>query len=72
MTSRTPSRMNGIRKAAILMAVMGEEAASTVYKNLSEKRSGGCYPRTCGVGKSSCGGRARCFGGVDELGSLPH
>jgi len=37
MTSRALSRMNGIRKAAILVAVMGEEAASTVYKHLSEK-----------------------------------
>jgi len=36
MTSRAPSRMNGVRKAAILMAIMGEEAASAVYRNLSE------------------------------------
>jgi flagellar motor switch protein FliG len=36
-TAATPSRMNGVRKAAILMAVMGEEAASTIYKTLSEK-----------------------------------
>ena len=32
-----PSRMTGVRKAAILMAVMGEEAASAIYKTLSEK-----------------------------------
>lgn len=37
MTSRAASRMNGIRKAAILVAVMGEEAASAVYRHLSEK-----------------------------------
>lgn len=37
MTSRAPSRMNGIRKAAILLAVMGEEAASAVFRHLSEK-----------------------------------
>jgi flagellar motor switch protein FliG len=29
--------MNGVRKAAILLAVMGEEAASTIYQTLSEK-----------------------------------
>jgi flagellar motor switch protein FliG len=32
-----PTRMNGVRKAAILMALMGEEAASAVYRSLSEK-----------------------------------
>jgi flagellar motor switch protein FliG len=32
-----PSQMNGVRKAAILMAVMGEEAASAIYRTLSEK-----------------------------------
>jgi flagellar motor switch protein FliG len=37
MTSNAASRMKGVRKAAILMAVMGEEAASAVYRNLSEK-----------------------------------
>lgn len=37
MTSRASSRMNGIRKAAILVAVMGEEAASAVYRHLSER-----------------------------------
>lgn len=31
------SRMNGVRKAAILMALMGEEAASAVFRHLSEK-----------------------------------
>lgn len=36
MTSPATSRMNGIRKAAILMAVMGEEAASNIYRHLSE------------------------------------
>ncbi len=30
------SRMNGVRKAAILMALMGEEAASAVFRHLSE------------------------------------
>jgi flagellar motor switch protein FliG len=30
------SRMNGVRKAAILLTVMGEEAATAVYRNLSE------------------------------------
>ena len=37
MTSPSPSRMNGVRKAAILMALMGEESASAVYRTLSEK-----------------------------------
>jgi flagellar motor switch protein FliG len=37
MTTAAPSRMNGVRKAAILMAVMGEEAASAIYRTLSEK-----------------------------------
>jgi flagellar motor switch protein FliG len=37
MTSASPSRMNGVRKAAILMAVMGEDAASTICRTLSEK-----------------------------------
>jgi flagellar motor switch protein FliG len=37
MSGRSSSQLNGIRKAAIFMAVMGEEAASTVYRNLSEK-----------------------------------
>jgi flagellar motor switch protein FliG len=37
MTTAAPSRMNGVRKAAILMAVMGEEAASAICKTLSEK-----------------------------------
>lgn len=37
MTSPSVSRMNGTRKAAILMAVMGEEAASAVYRSLSDR-----------------------------------
>jgi flagellar motor switch protein FliG len=37
MTSPSPSRMNGVRKAAILMALMGEESATAVYRTLSEK-----------------------------------
>ena len=37
MTTRTASKMNGARKAAILMALMGEEAASAVCRNLSER-----------------------------------
>ncbi|MFY9645013.1 MAG: flagellar motor switch protein FliG [Terriglobales bacterium] len=35
MTSNGPSTLNGVRKAAILMAVMGEEAASVICRNLS-------------------------------------
>lgn len=37
MTSTALSQLNGARKAAILMAIMGEEAASAVYKTLPEK-----------------------------------
>src|SRR5277367_1675091 len=37
MTARAASQLNGIRKAAIFMAVMGEEAASAVFRNLSEQ-----------------------------------
>jgi flagellar motor switch protein FliG len=37
MTSAALSQLNGARKAAILMAIMGEEAASAVYKTLPEK-----------------------------------
>jgi flagellar motor switch protein FliG len=37
MTTAAPTQMNGVRKAAILMAVMGEEAASAIYRTLSEK-----------------------------------
>jgi len=37
MTTPSPSRMNGVRKVAILMALMGEEAASVIYRTLSEK-----------------------------------
>ncbi len=36
MTSRTPT-MSGTRKAAILMAIMGEEAASAVFRHLPDK-----------------------------------
>jgi flagellar motor switch protein FliG len=36
MNATASSRITGIRKAAILMAVMGEEAASAVYRHLSE------------------------------------
>ncbi len=37
MTTRAASpRLNGIRKAAVLLAVMGEEAAAAVCKSLSE------------------------------------
>jgi flagellar motor switch protein FliG len=32
-----PTRINGVRKAAILMALMGEEAATAVYRSLSER-----------------------------------
>ena len=37
MTTAAPTQMNGVRKAAILMAVMGEEAASAIYRTLSEQ-----------------------------------
>jgi flagellar motor switch protein FliG len=37
MTAVASSRINGLRKAAIFMAVMGEDAASAVYRNLSER-----------------------------------
>ena len=36
MTPRTPT-ISGTRKAAILMAIMGEEAASAVFRHLSDK-----------------------------------
>ncbi|HYA25167.1 MAG TPA: flagellar motor switch protein FliG [Terriglobales bacterium] len=36
MTAR-PSTLSGTRKAAILMAIMGEEAASAVFKHLPDK-----------------------------------
>ena len=36
MTTRAPS-MSGTRKAAILMAIMGEEAASAIFKHLPDK-----------------------------------
>ncbi len=37
MTSNAPAQLNGVRKAAILMAVMGEEAASAVFRTLPER-----------------------------------
>jgi flagellar motor switch protein FliG len=37
MTVNAPSQINGARKAAILMAIMGEEAASAVYRTLPER-----------------------------------
>jgi flagellar motor switch protein FliG len=37
VTGKAPAPMNGVRKAAVLIAVMGEEAASAVYRNLSER-----------------------------------
>ena len=37
MTARPPSPMNGPRKAAILIAIMGEEAASAVFRHLPDK-----------------------------------
>jgi flagellar motor switch protein FliG len=36
MTARAANPMSGIRKAAILMAVMGEETASALFRHLSE------------------------------------
>ncbi len=35
--SKAESRINGVRKAAVLMAIMGEEAAAAVYKHLHEE-----------------------------------
>ncbi len=35
--SRASAQLDGVRKAAIFMAVMGEDAASAVYRNLSER-----------------------------------
>jgi flagellar motor switch protein FliG len=37
MTSRVASRLTGTRKTAILLAVMGEEVASAIYRHLSER-----------------------------------
>ena len=37
MTARAPSPLNGSRKAAILIAIMGEEAASAVFRHLPDK-----------------------------------
>lgn len=34
--SGTASQMSGVRKAAVLLVLLGEEAASSVYKNLSD------------------------------------
>lgn len=36
MNSRAVSRLTGTRKAAILLAILGEEIASSVYRNLPE------------------------------------
>src|SRR5512135_39514 len=36
MTTRAVTSMNGVRKAAILVAIMGEEAASAIFRQLSE------------------------------------
>ena len=36
MAVRAPSQMTGIRKAAVLLAVMGEEVASAVYRHLPD------------------------------------
>src|SRR5262245_30914234 len=33
----TPSALSGIRKAAILLVLLGEEVASGIYQNLPEK-----------------------------------
>jgi flagellar motor switch protein FliG len=37
VTAQTSSQMNGPRKAAILMAILGEEAASAIYRHLPDK-----------------------------------
>src|SRR5271166_6191188 len=37
MSARSPMPLNGPRKAAILMAIMGEEAASAIYRHLPDK-----------------------------------
>jgi len=37
MTARAPLPLNGPRKAAILIAIMGEEAASAVFRHLPDK-----------------------------------
>jgi flagellar motor switch protein FliG len=36
MTARAAAAMSGIRKTAILMAIMGEETASTLFRHMSE------------------------------------
>lgn len=35
--STAPDRLNGTRKAAVLMVLLGEEAASNIFKNLSDE-----------------------------------
>ena len=35
--SKTENKMKGVRKAAVLMTIMGEEAAAAVYKHLPEE-----------------------------------
>lgn len=37
MTAPAPARVSGIRKAAILIAMLGEDGAAAIYKSLSEK-----------------------------------
>ena len=37
MSTQTPQHLTGTRKAAILMAIMGEEIASAIYRHLSDK-----------------------------------
>ena len=37
MTARAPSQINGPRKAAILITILGEEAASAVFRHLPDK-----------------------------------
>lgn len=36
-TKQSAARLTGMRKAAILLAIMGEEVASAIYRNLPEK-----------------------------------
>ena len=37
MSTQTPQHLTGTRKAAILMAIMGEEIAGAIYRHLSDK-----------------------------------
>ena len=37
MSTRAPSPVSGPRKAAILITIMGEEAASAIYRHLPDK-----------------------------------